>query len=98
MLDFIMTHLTMEERLCQLAEEAAALGQAALKLRRVCDGKNPTPVTFDEAFKGLKEEIADVMVCLTSLGLMAEPKAYQKEMDSKMETWAARLKEKAGDG
>ena len=33
------------EVLAQLAEECTELAQAALKMRRVLDGKNPTPDT-----------------------------------------------------
>ena len=41
------------EILALLAEEAAELAQAALKLRRVLDGTNPTPVTETEARRNL---------------------------------------------
>lgn len=43
----IVEHLGMNEILCQLAEEASELAQAALKLRRAYDGKNPTPKTVE---------------------------------------------------
>ena len=49
--------LPQEEILAQLAEEAAELSQAALKLRRALDGRNPK-----EAGNRLLEEIADVIV------------------------------------
>ena len=55
--------LPQEEILAQLAEEAAELAQAALKLRRAMDMTNPTPVTVQEAGNRLLEEIADVIVC-----------------------------------
>ena len=55
------------EILSQLAEEACELGHAALKLRRVLAGDNPTPVTLDEAMASIEEEIADVEVCLAEL-------------------------------
>jgi hypothetical protein len=55
--------LSQEEILCQLAEEAAELSQAALKLRRALDRANPTPITPQEAGNRLLEEIADVIVC-----------------------------------
>ena len=35
--------LDKTEILAQLAEESSELAQAALKLRRAIDGKNPTP-------------------------------------------------------
>jgi len=45
-LEKIRKMLTEDELLCQLAEEAAELSQAALKLRRVLTGVNPTPVSY----------------------------------------------------
>lgn len=47
----------------QLAEEAAELSQAALKLARVLRGENPTLVTRREARKHLMEEYTDVFQC-----------------------------------
>ncbi len=44
---YIKEHLPKAEILCQLAEEASELAQAALKLRRALDGTNPTPVTIE---------------------------------------------------
>lgn len=60
----IAEHLGMNEILCQLAEEASELAQAALKLRRAYDDKNPTPKTVEECTKLLVEESADVVLCL----------------------------------
>lgn len=48
----------------QLAEEAAELSQAALKLARVLRGENPTTVTRKEARKHLTEEYTDVFSAL----------------------------------
>lgn len=58
------------EVLAQLAEEAAELAQAALKLRRVLDGRNPTPVTEKEARQNLMEEYTDVVHCALELGVV----------------------------
>lgn len=63
-LTYIRRNLGKEEILCQLAEEAAELSQAALKLRRAISQHNPTAMTVDEAEENLREEIADVWVCL----------------------------------
>lgn len=63
---YILATLGKKEILCQLAEEAAELSQAALKLRRAISQHNPTPMTVDEAEKNLREEIADVWVCLNA--------------------------------
>lgn len=50
-----------------LAEEAAELTQAALKLKRTMSHDNPTEITATEASDRLHEEIADVIVCLNQL-------------------------------
>lgn len=59
-IEYVASRLSREDILCQLAEEAAELAQAALKLRRAITGTNPTPVSEDEALHNLCEEIADV--------------------------------------
>lgn len=45
-----------------LAEEAAELAQAALKVARVLRRENPTPTTLEAALDHLQEELADVLV------------------------------------
>lgn len=51
------------EVLTQLAEEAAELAQASLKLRRAKDKTNPTPRSEGECLNNLVEELADVLLC-----------------------------------
>lgn len=63
------TGLPVTELLAGLAEEAAELAQAALKLRRAYDGTNPTPVTEEDAYDALLEEIADVELYLDQLSI-----------------------------
>ena len=46
MMDKIRDYLSDAEIVAQLAEEASELTQAALKLRRVLDGTNPTLVVL----------------------------------------------------
>ena len=65
----IIDALGEAEVLAQLAEEAAELAQAALKLRRVLDGRNPTPVAEWAARDNLKEEYTDVVLCAMEMGL-----------------------------
>ena len=60
--EYISSNLSREDILCQLAEEASELAQAALKLRRAITGTNPTPMSADDAWNDLMEEIADVSV------------------------------------
>lgn len=84
--------LPQEELLAQLAEEASELSQAALKLRRVLDGRNPTPVGYQMAVKQLCEEIADVRVCMDQVHFCQES-AIQETYDSKLSRWISRLRE-----
>lgn len=52
-----------DELLAQLAEECSEAAKAALKLRRVRNGANPTPVSEEDAFSNLVEELADIYLC-----------------------------------
>lgn len=92
MIGFVKAELGQEELLCQLAEEASELARAALKLRRVYDGKNPTPVTEEEALENLREEIADVWLVLDALEMNKEFIRYGKAMNRKTERWYNRIK------
>lgn len=89
----IMEYMGEPEMLSQLAEECCELGQAALKLRRVLDKKNPTPVTEEEARANLVEEAADVYNALGFL-LNAEDhiNAYNI-IQKKKDRWLGRLEE-----
>ena len=89
----IMEYMGEPEMLSQLAEECCELGQAALKLRRVLDKKNPTPVTEEEARANLVEEAADVYNALGFL-LNAEDhiNAYNI-IQRKKDRWLGRLEE-----
>lgn len=87
-----MTMLGLEETevLAQLAEEAAELAQAALKLRRALDGRNPTPVSEAAARAALIEESTDVALCLNLLQIEADWALYRK----KYSRWRQRLLER----
>lgn len=75
------------EVLAQLAEEAAELAQAALKLRRALDGKNPTPKTVEECRRDLCEEYLDVLICTGVLNLDLSPEGAE----DKLLRWMKRL-------
>lgn len=82
-----------------LAEEAAELAQAALKLHRVLDGKNPTPVPLADAIKALHEEIADVDLYEEQvMGNLDWDDVYEIKK-GKYDRWMKRLTEgeKSGD-
>ncbi len=77
------------ELLAQLAEEAAELSQAALKLRRVLDGRNPTPVTEAEATQHLQEELTDVLLCAITVGV--DRTEVERFIRAKSARWSARV-------
>ena len=79
-IEYIREKVPRSELLAQLAEEAAELAQAALKLRRTIVNTNPTPVSEEEALNGLYEEIADVELCIWALKLQ-----YTSEQIAKVE-------------
>ena len=87
--DYIRARLGTLELLAGLAEEASELAQAALKLRRAYDGKNVTPVSQEDAYDKLLEEIADVGLCIQMLDInQAE---VCKIRMKKQDRWVRRL-------
>lgn len=94
-LNYITGKLGEAELLCQLAEEATELAQAALKLRRAITQVNPTPKTVEECRDDLAEELADVSLCLDALGLDTTDRALMLLMvntvNRKCRRWAGRL-------
>lgn len=91
-IEYIRERVPEGEQLAQLAEEAMELGQAALKLRRVLDGTNPTPVSLGEAEAAFREEMADVQLCLRVLGYCKPLIAVENIIEAKSERWASRLR------
>lgn len=92
--EVIWEHLSQAELLAQLAEEAMELGHAALKLRRVYDGNNPTPIQQNAALDNLKEEIADVTLLISVLGLDKNYMERSMIQGEKLVRWINRLKER----
>ena len=90
----ITDYLSQPELLTQLAEEAAELAQAALKLRRALTGENPTPVTVTQAVHDLNEEIADVRLCAGQI-VYINPEFLEEIMRLKKERWIFRLRQNA---
>lgn len=87
----IVDELGEENILIQTAEEAAELAQACTKLIRARRGN--TPVSEAMAYTNLREEVADIIVCANTLGLMMG-KYFQSEVDAtynaKVERWYER--------
>lgn len=99
-IDYIQYRMNPGEILVCLAEEAAELSQAALKLRRALGHGSPTPVQPAEALAGLYEEVADVLVCLDVWGVqvLTPHRQVDKITDEKLQRWADRLKEVEKNG
>lgn len=87
----IKQHIQQDELLAQLAEEAAELSQAALKLRRALTGINPTPVTAEEARANLVEEIADILNVSDLLLEIDDVDEIYDIVQRKRERWLKRL-------
>ena len=87
--------LPEETKLIQLAEEAAELSHAALKLVRAINGD--TPVTEAEARQRVLEEIADCIVCGSLLIGEPEKLAIEVIMEQKMKRWEERLEQATKD-
>lgn len=83
--------LPLAELLAQLAEEASELSQAALKLRRVLDGTNPTPTGYEMAKKNLIEEAADVLLCMSTVHALDNRELINQIIDQKRRRWINRL-------
>ena len=90
-MDQIKINLPETEILAQLAEEAAELAQAALKLRRAIDKRNPTPVSEDCARTNLYEEYGDVLNCMDQLRTDYWIENEELVRREKMRRWVERL-------
>lgn len=90
---FILSRVPPSELWAQLAEEATELAHAALKLRRSVGGANPTPVTPDDAFRAVIEELADVTLLAHILRLYEHPDDIAKIGDYKLFRWVSRIRE-----
>lgn len=75
----------------QLAEEAAELAHAALKMARIVRGENPTPVSKEQAYLSLLEEVGDVRLCVSVLQDTYGTLYTSKSEDEKLERWRFRL-------
>ena len=88
-MNVIRKRIPVCELLAGLAEESAELAQAALKLRRVYDGTNYTPVSEERATEQLYEEIADVELYLKQIDINRSDVC--RIMDEKEKRWEERL-------
>ena len=83
-----------------VAEEAAELAQACLKLSRILRGENPTPVPEVLAAEKVMEEAADVQ---TALSVLSSAQWYDEDKVmyiqwKKSERWKERLRKREEGG
>ena len=92
---YVTNHLDARAKLEQLAEEAAELSQAALKLIRAKGlSNNVTPVDKKEALDNVKKEIIDVLMCVKACGFEFGDVSMVEAMENSLKWihWAERLK------
>ena len=73
----------------QTAEECVELAHALLKEARYYRGENPTPMDIFDIKTNINEEITDVSLCTSLLGLEADEKLFKQKVDR----WLSRLDE-----
>lgn len=88
---FIREQLSPADQFAQVAEEAVELAHAAMKMQRILNGTNPTPVTEKEAMGKVMEEICDLYNALEVLKLDVSLK-YEGIRKKKMARWVERIK------
>ena len=83
----IRDKVSMPALYAMLAEEAAELAHAACKAFRYTEGSNPTPLTSDDIYDMLIEELSDVALIASVLGIYPE----YDIMYAKQQRWEERL-------
>ena len=91
-IEYIASRHTEGDLLCQLAEEAAELAQAALKLRRAITRNNPTPVTEADAKAALIDDMETPYACAKHCGYHA-PTYCERIPQRCAECWRRPLEE-----
>lgn len=95
--EIVRDKLPASEILAQMAEECAELAKAALKLRRVLTGDNPTTVSYGMATENVLEECGDVLCCAQLFLRQDEVYQVRDICSSKTIRWAERLQERDGE-
>lgn len=90
-LTVIKSHLSRAELWGQLAEEAAELAQAALKMQRLCLGRNLPRKSAEDCIAAVVEEHADVALCFEALEWQ-DREARRNVRNYKLHRWAEILR------
>ena len=93
---YIQDHLTKVELWGQLAEEAAELAQAALKMQRLFLDTNKPRKDVTSCLLGVIEEHADLALCFEVLEWHDKPER-DKIKNAKAERWAGQIRARFGD-
>lgn len=93
--DRVYERIGAAEVLARLAEEAAELSNAALRLRRVLVKEHPDAMRVGKAMAHLYEEIADMQNCLTVLDVSGQLDKgdIERLRAVKMDLWVRELEE-----
>lgn len=91
MIETIQNSVSQPILLEMLAEELSEACKAALKYSRVLRAENYTPVTEEEAYDNLIEEISDIILCMKVLNLEAD----EDTINYKLNRWIKRLNKKS---
>lgn len=91
--EYITKSIGLPAVLEQVAEEADELSHAALKLARALRGENPTPVSVEEAYAKLLEELGDVRLCTDTLKYTYGPMDTSETELKKQIRWVDRIEE-----
>lgn len=89
----IISRVSEEDRLLQLAEECNELSQAILKVYRYKKGTNKPKGTLASVYNNLTEEIADVSLCLDTIlnAKQATRAVVEGKKKRKAQRWIKRL-------
>ena len=93
--NFIRENVPELDRIDQLMEECSELLVECSKRKRALQGTNPTTVTAEKAWEGIKEESQDVLNVMCTLGLfqfLNPEEGSTNRMKEKMARWADRVK------
>lgn len=96
-IEYIRCRLTEADIWGQLAEEAAELSQAALKMQRHCLKRNPPRKDLKSIMDDVVEEHADLALCFKILNWNDKEKRSQI-MEKKAKRWAQCLMEVGNGG
>lgn len=90
---YIQENLSKPALYGQLAEEAAELAQAALKMQRYLMRENPPRQNLAEINRAIAEEYADIQICMEALGSPAlDNDMYIATLRFKPTRWAAAVR------